>query len=278
MPATGHSGVDLYSCEKGKKNYTYKKTFMPQGTCDDAHRFYTGLCELNAYDDFKKHEILLNLPLYNGVNSVKIGIKKGCNLYAPVKYKYEDPIYFYGSSITQGGCASRPGNTYMAQLSRTLDFDFVNLGFSGSARGEQELAEYIADKKMTAFVLDYDANAPTVSHLSDTHYNFYKTIREKNKELPIIMISFPQYNKRNAFHYFGAPLIARDLILSDEIIRKTYMRALSEGDKNVYYIDGETVFGYEDQDFCTVDNCHPNDHGFYMMAKAIMPFIKKILK
>ena len=276
MPHTAHSGVDLYSCERGKKDYYYIKTFMPPIAENSDNTKYAGFVDLEIFDDFKEREILINFPLYNGVKAFKIGIKSGCELYSPVSYKYEKPVYFYGSSITQGGCASRPGNSYMAHLSRWLDFDFVNLGFSGSARGESEMAEYIANKDMSVFVLDYDANAPTNEHLEKTHYPFYKKIREANKDLPIIMLSFPKHRKRPAKANPGDEF-TKCYIKSDLTIRETYERAIKEGDKNVYYIDGSKVFGEKDQDACTVDNCHPNDLGFYRMAEAIYPVLKDIL-
>ena len=90
-----------------------------------------------------------------------------------MKYRDMKPVLYYGSSITQGGCCSRPGNTYQAVVSRRLNIDFVNLGFSGNARGERAMAEYVAAQPMSAFAFDYDHNAPSVEHLKNTHYDFY---------------------------------------------------------------------------------------------------------
>lgn len=276
MPSTGHSGVDVYVAKRGEKDYHYIKTFIPGN--DENHPSYTGFCEFEAFDSYEEREVMLNLPLYNGVKSVKIGIKKGTELYAPVNYSIEKPVYYYGSSITQGGCASRPGNTYMGHISRWLDCDFVNLGFSGNAKGEKEMAEYIATKEMSAFVLDYDANAPDSKHLENTHYPFYKTVREKNKDIPIILLSFPRFDKKPGFLSFASKVKSKDQTECNQIIMRTYLKAVDEGDKNVYYIDGSTLFGIEDQDSCTVDNCHPNDLGFYKMAKTVYPVIKKALQ
>lgn len=278
MPPTGHSGMDVYTCKMGESNFTYKKTFMPKATMEDGDRIYSGLCEFGAYDDYKNHEVMLNMPLYNGLVSVKVGIKKGCSLFSPVPYKIDKPVYFYGSSITQGGCASRPGNTYMSHISRWLDCDFVNLGFSGSAKGEIEIAEYIASREMSAFVLDYDANAPTKEHLLKTHYPFYKTIRDKHPDIPIIIVSYPKFDKRPPFLPYLSDKYTKDQRVCNKIILETYLKAIDEGDENVYYIDGETMYGTEEQDACTVDNCHPNDLGFYKMAKMIYPVLKKSLK
>ncbi len=276
MPATGHSGVDAYVADRGAKNYTYIQTFFPENAVTDTS--YTRFLQFGPVDEYKEREVLLNLPLYNGVTSVKIGIKKGEKLFAPVPYGISTPVYFYGSSITQGGCASRPGNSYMGHISRWLDCDFVNLGFSGNAKGEPEMAEYIASKEMSAFVLDYDANAKTVEHLEATHYPFYKTVRESHPDIPIIMISYPKFDKKPSFFSLAKNAYPKDHRWSNVVVLKTYLKAIEEGDENVYYIDGATVFGTEDQDACTVDGCHPNDLGFYRMAKTIYPVLKKALK
>ncbi len=212
------------------------------------------------------HRATLFMPLYNGVNHLRIGIKKGSKLLAPKPYRYEKPIVFYGSSITQGGCASRPGNDYIGLLSQWLDSDILNLGFSGNAKGEQTMADYLAaQKNASVMVLDYDHNAPTVAHLQSTHYNLYKTVRKANPTLPIVLVSKPDFSKMD-----GAG--------RRKVIYDTYRRATEAGDGNIYFIDGETLFGKNGERCCTVDGTHPNDLGFYRMAKTMLPVLQGILK
>ncbi len=206
----------------------------------------------------------LVFPLYNGVNGLKIGIKKGYKVLPPKKYSYTKPVVFYGSSITQGGCASRPGIDYVNRISRMLDVDIVNLGFSGNAKGEKEMAEYISKIDASVFVMDYDYNAPTVEHLQQTHEPFYKIVREKNPNLPIIFVSRP-----NTDHDASA----KERL---EVIEKTYFNAKSRGEK-VELINGATLFQGEGREDCTVDGVHPNDVGFERMAKVIAPVISKYL-
>lgn len=275
MAPTGHSGIDVYTAKRGEKDFKYIKTFIP--SVSEGTLIYTGFLEFNEWDDFIEREVILNLPLYNSVNSVKIGIKDGEKLFPPVPYKIDKPVYFYGSSITQGGCASRPGNSYMAHISRWLDCDFCNLGFSGNAKGEKEIAEFIASNDMSAFVLDYDANAPSVEHLEETHYPFYKIVRDKHPDIPIVIVSYPRFDKRPPFLSVLRDTYTKDQRVCNYIIRKTYLKAIEEGDRNVYYIDGSTLFGTDEYDSCTVDSCHPNDLGFYKMAKTIYPILKKAL-
>ena len=127
-------------------------------------------------ENFKTRDIEICFPLYNAVNTLFIGVKQGSALLPHKKYKHENPIVFYGSSITQGGCVSHPGNEYTALLSRWLDSDYINLGFSGSAKGEREMATYLASLSPSVFVLDYDYNAPTEAHLKSTYKPLFDTI------------------------------------------------------------------------------------------------------
>ncbi|MBQ7368754.1 MAG: hypothetical protein IJW60_03490, partial [Clostridia bacterium] len=121
-------------------------------------------------------EITVNMPLYNSVYKMYVGLKKGSALQEAKPYAYQKPVVYYGSSITQGGCASHPGNDYQSFLSRWLDCEHINLGFSGSAKGEPAMRDYLATLDMSVFVLDYDHNAPNEEHLQDTHYLVYEAV------------------------------------------------------------------------------------------------------
>lgn len=155
---------------------------------------------------------------------------------------------------------------YTSILSRWLDCDYINLGCSGSDKGEDALAEYFSSVNMSAFVYAYGYNAPSVEHYENTYYPFYKIIRNKNPKLPIVMMSSPIYidikNEKDLY------------IQKREVVLKAYERALGEGDCNIYFIDGFTLLGNSD---ATVDTTHPSDLGFYNMAKEIYPILKKIL-
>ena len=212
-------------------------------------------------------EYTLHFPLYDEVSAVYIALRKGCRLEAPKPYGHKDPVLYYGSSITQGGCASRPGNCYAGMLSILLDTDHINLGFSGNAKGEQAMAEYIGEQKMSVFVCDYDHNAPNAEHLKKTHYPFYRTVRAAQPDLPIIFISAPDMGKEEQY----APRRA--------VVKETFNRAVAEGDRNVYFIDGSSFASTIDLWDCTsVDGTHPNDLGFYLMAKGIEKVLKPLLK
>ena len=252
MTLTGSAGFDLYV------NNTYAHTFVPKIDIKDTFEGIVG------FGEKKMREITINLPTYSLVNDMFIGLSNTAELLAPKPYAISDPIVFYGSSITQGGCASRPGMIYESIISRRFNADFVNLGFSGNAKGEKEIAEYISGLKMSCFVYDYDHNAPSVEHLKNTHERMFKIIREKNPEIPIVMMSRPK------FRLYG------DEIERLNVIKETYNNALKSGDKNVYLIEGPKLMELAGEDG-TVDGCHPNDLGFASMAKALGDLLEKII-
>ncbi|MBQ2810122.1 MAG: SGNH/GDSL hydrolase family protein [Clostridia bacterium] len=252
----GSCGFDLYVRDEKEQ---YVNTLVPPFDIIDG---YEGVIELGTK---KEREIVINFPLYSDVIELYVGISDASTLSASTPYKIEKPIVFYGSSITQGGCASRPGSSYQAILSRELSVNYINLGFSGNAMAEDEMASYISSLDMSAFVYDYDHNSPSVEHLMATHEKMFNAIRERHKELPIIIMSRPKYT------------LTPDEKKRLKIIRTTYKNALAKGDKNVYFINGKSLMRIC-KDNGTVDNCHPTDLGFFSMAKALLPILKAVLK
>lgn len=207
---SGSAGFDLYVYD-GQQRYT--RTYMPPLDITD------GMEGVVEFPTAQMREIVINFPLYSRVSKLCIGLSDRATVEAPTPYRIEKPVVFYGSSITQGGCASRPGNCYQNAISRRLDMDYINLGFSGNAKAEVEIAEYIKTLDMSAFVYDYDHNAKTLEYLEETHERMFKIIRQANPELPILILPRPKYyltegeEKRQA------------------VVKATYQNALASGDK-----------------------------------------------
>lgn len=244
FPACGNYGFDVYDGTE------YKGTFRPEERPTEFECIIT----LGRGD----HDLTVNMPLYSDVCEVLIGLAKDSYISEADDYKYKKPVVFYGSSITQGGCASRPGTCYQNFLCRKLDFDYINLGFSGSAKAEDAIIEYIADLDMSVFVYDYDHNSPSVEHYAQTHEKMFLAVREKHPDIPIILMSRP----------------SSDIKARIEIIKSTYENALARGDKNVYLVGGAGLNAIGG----TVDGCHPNDLGFYKMAEDLLPALKASLE
>lgn len=256
---TGSTGFDLYSnCDiEGER---YIGTFIPPFSLEES---YTSC--LTVPGEKCMREFTVNFPLYAGVSSLEIGLQAGAALTEAADYRYEKPVLYYGSSITQGGCASRPGNSYQAMLTRALSCDHINLGFSGSACGEDAMADYIASIPLSAFVYDYDHNAPSADWLKETHERFLRRILEKQPKLPVIVLSRPKLH------------LNEEEMLRKSIIQNNCKAIRLSHSAPIFFVDGSEIFR-NFGDSCTVDNSHPNDLGFYAMAQALLALLQRILQ
>ena len=263
----GCSGFDIY--QKTGSDYIYSGTFKPP-----AKRFegYESLLHMEGkkFQDVRKmRDITINMPLYDRVTDLWIGLQKDAVLMPGGKYKYEKPVVYYGNSVTQGGCACRPGTTDFAMLSRELDFDYVNLGFSGSGKGELPMAEYVANMDMSVFVMDYDENSP-MEDLEFTHRRMYDMVREKHPKVPIIM------NCRRGLEL--KPSEQKETWARRDIILKNFQRAKDLGDDRVFFLDSREIFKEFGENNCFVDGAHPTDLGFWLIARAMKPILKHCLE
>lgn len=216
----------------------------------------------------KMTNVTINLSRNETVTDFEIEIEDDARILPPTQYVAKRPIVFYGSSITEGGISSRPGNAYTSMVSRWLHINHINLGFSGNAKGETAMAEYIANLPSRLFVMDYDHNEYVAEDLAKKHENFFNIVRKARPKLPIILMTRPDCR--------SVPELAAQ---TREIILNTYNNAIAKGDKNVYFVDGEEFFENAPSipEECTVDGCHPNDAGFLGMAETLYPIMKKIL-
>lgn len=253
MSHVGANGFDLYA------DGSFVDAYMPPMDLKDG---YESIIELEGK---REREITIHFPLYCGVTALYIGLEENALLTSAAPYQNGKPVVAYGSSITQGGCASRPGMSYENILARRLDRDFVTLGFSGSARAEDAMIEYLKGLEMSAFILDYDHNAPTVEHLRNTHEKLFRAVREAQPDLPILILPRPRYTLRE------------EEVQRLAVIRATYENARAAGDENVYFIHGKNLMALCGDDG-TIDDAHPNDFGFASIAKAIGDVLEQIFK
>lgn len=248
---TAAIGFDLYA------DGDYVNTYIPPINVSDG---YEGVVNFPSKE---LRGITINFPLYSDVKNLYIGLQKDATVKEALPYRNSKPIVYYGSSITQGGCASRPGMCYQALLSNKMNYDYINLGFSGSAKAEDGMIDYIKKLDMSIFVCDYDHNAPTVEHLNNTHGKMFKAIRNEKPELPIIIMPRPKFK------------LTEEEEKRRSIIEYTYKDALVDGDKNVYFIDSPELTRLCKNDG-TVDGCHPNDFGFVSMTHALYEVMESI--
>lgn len=262
MHAFGQTGVDLYL------DGVYWGSAIAQK--DSA----LGKVVEHLYADLsaqprKQREVVLYLSLYKPVKVIAVGLDKEAQISKPAPFAVARPVVFYGTSITQGGCASRSGMAYQAILARWLNLDYVNLGFSGNGLGEPELARATAEIDASMFVLDFAQNNRTVESLRQNYEPFLNTLREKHPDTPILAIT-----------PIGNALEPRSPVKTEiekmrEWIRFVASKHIAAGDQHLQIVEGTDLLGFDRMDGL-VDGMHPNDLGFWWMAEGLAPRIKRI--
>ena len=205
-------------------------------------------------------EYLLYLPLCNGVKSIEIGVEKGASI-TGVPARRSKPIVFYGTSITQGYCASRAGMTYVAMLGRWLDREVINLGFSGNGKLEPAVAALLSEIDASAFVIDC---LPNMSE-ADIQPNLdqcVRTIRNRHPRTPILLVEDRIY--ADAFLH---GLNRRHNETNQRASREAFSRLQRDRIGELYYLKGDNLLAADGED--TIDGSHPTDLGFSRMAREI---------
>ena len=262
MTYIARCGFDMYE-KKEDGSWEFVGVFRPKVKPG------AGFESVVHFETRRMRDLMIHFPLFSEIYEVFIGVQKDAVLTHGSKYAVQKPIVWYGSSIVHGGCASRPGTCYPARCSMALDFDYVNLGFSGSAKGEEAMARYIAGLDMSVFIMDYDYNS-NWKVLEETHKRMYEIFRESHPKTPVIFASRCNLSWKPATH--GQTLYRRG------VISQNFTLARNAGDDRVWFIDGQKVFAPYGGDACTMDGIHPNDLGFYAMAQAYTPVIKSALE
>lgn len=262
MPATGVSGVDLYVRDE-KGNWRWLSVGQPKEGTTHTAALVTGLAPA-------ERDYCLYLPLYNGVSQVEIGVAAENKVAQLVREEaHQLPIVFYGTSITQGGCASRPGMVHTAILGRRLNRPVINLGFSGNGKMEAEVTSCLVDIKAAAFVIDCLPNM-TAAEVTSNTAPLVTTLRKAHPTTPIILAEDRTYS--DAF-------LKNDRAQRNATSRAALQKVFAElqlQDKHLHYLGGDQQLGADGED--TVDGSHPTDLGFLRMAdefsKVLAPLVK----
>ncbi|WP_236652731.1 SGNH/GDSL hydrolase family protein [Chitinophaga vietnamensis] len=269
MPATGVSGVDLYSLsldgawQWAPGHYAFGDTI--------EYRFP----HLQADPNFKNRavEYRLYLPLYNTVNWMEIGVASG-KQFAPMPLSAEKPIVVYGTSIAQGACATRPGLAWPAILNRHFDRPLLNLGFSGNGLLEPHVLSLLAEQDAKIYVLDCMPNLSLPQFSNDTvAARIVTAVEMLQARHPGVPILFVEHGGDLPGNLMDTTRI-NEYTKVNRVLRKTFAQLIASGKKGLYLLsDKEIGFDIES----TVDGIHPNDAGMLQQARAYEKVIRKIL-
>lgn len=264
MPATGIRGLDLYYMAEDGKWY-FARNGRPS---NDMQTEVTVISNM----DGSMREWMLYLPLYDGLKELQIGVAKNAVIDQPKENspKAGNQIVFYGSSIMQGGCVSRPGALATSIISRELNREVINLGFSGNAFLDLEIAELMAQvESPSLFVLDYVPNS-TADKIRESGEAFFNILRKAHPDVPVILVERPIYP-----HSYLDQRSSADIKARNEAQKELYLKLRKAGQKKIYYLEAEKILGKDREG--TVDGTHQTDLGAERYARAILPLIKKAL-
>ena len=261
MPDTAIKGVDLYMLTDKGWRYVCSKL-----------KNNSKIQEVSVKMDTVEREYMLYLSLYDNVVSLEIGVEEGSFIGQPVNEspRHEKPVIMYGTSILQGGCVSRPGMAHTNILARKLNRDVINLGFSGNALLDYEIAELMASYEDPGiFVLDYTPNA-TGDCIDEKAEKFFRILRDAHPHVPIVFIELPPY-PRAEFYTKGRIAMQE----RSDAQRRIYEKMRKAGEKKLFYIKSEGMLGNDGDS--TVDGTHFSDLGMMRYVEHVLPTLKKAL-
>ena len=263
MTDVGIKGWDLY-CWEGNKQWRFVNSARPSGKTNQA----TIIANMLPTE----REYMLYLPLYDGLVSLSIGVDSLATIDQPlIDYPIrKKPVVFYGTSILQGGCASRPGMAHTNIISRRLNRECINLGFSGNAFLDLEVAKVISEVDASVFILDFVPNA-SVEQMKERMETFYRIIRSKHPDTPIIFIEDPIFT-----HTRYDERIAKEVQRKNDTLKEIFNRLKKEDEKNIIFISSKNMLGEDGE--ATVDGVHFTDLGMTRYADLVCPIIKKAIK
>jgi len=256
MPATGVSGLDLYVLHEGM--WRWLATGRPRGKSTQA---------VLSRPAAGKRQYMMYLPLYNGVESVQLGVPADASLAG--LSRSSKPIVFYGTSITQGGCASRTGMVHTAILGRRLDRPVVNMGFSGNGTMDKSMGDLLGEIDAGVYVIDCLPNM-AFQAVAERTIPLVRQLRKARPHVPILLVEDRSYS-----HSFLIQSARQRNLASRRALRSAFRKLTKDGVKELYYLEGESLLG--DDNLGTVDGSHPTDLGFMRMADKFEPILRKIL-
>lgn len=262
MPATGVSGMDLYSIDRDGKLRWYG-TGHQREFRDTSSLTYSDLSYFSAADGY---EFTLYLPLYNHVEWMEVGVEK-TSFFEFLPVPSEKAIVCYGTSIAQGACATRPGMAWTNIIQRELQKPVINLGFSGNGQMEPEVFTILSEINAEVFVIDCMANMGgdiRTPLIYERTMNGIHILREKTNA-PIILVEHAGFSNSDT-----SEKAIENFTNCNTELEKAYCALLQEGVKDLYLIPhSENAYGIDEM----VEGWHPNDIGMQHQAAVTEKYI-----
>lgn len=266
MTATCIRGLDLYALQPDS-TWRFVNSARP-----DLDSIFTETTVISNMTPGVMRDFMLYLPLYDGIDQLAVGIDSDYSIAGPLTDlpSTDNPVVAYGTSILQGGCASRPGMSHINQLSRRLNREIINFGFSGNGQLDLEIAPVIASvRNPSLFVLDFCPNV-NMALIEEKMIPFFRIIRDQNPDVPVLFIENPVFPHSEFDNDISDKIRTRNATL-----RHKYEELVASGEKNIYYLEGEEIIGHDGEG--TVDGIHFTDLGFYRYTNLLYPVVDAIL-
>ena len=260
MPATGVSGLDLYA-QDGEGNTRWVSVLKPTSQemeAPIAQKLRPGLRSYTLY-----------LPLYNGVDSLEIGVPKG-HTFEPIVPRTEKSIVFYGTSILHGACASRPGMAFPAILGRRLNRPVINLGFSGNGRMEPEVGALLSELDPCVYAIDCLPNM-NAEMVSERALPLVQQLKKAHPNTPVLLVEDRSFTNTAFF-----PARKQHHEKSRAALKLAYLTLKEAGVEELFYLSGEKLLGLDGEG--ATDGSHPSDLGMMRYADAYEPVLRAMLK
>jgi len=260
MPATGVSGLDLYARDD-QGRWRWLAVARPATAPEVEVELASGIAP-------GRREYMIYLPLYNGIESLEIGVSPDA-AFEPIAPRTEKPIVYYGTSITHGACASRPGMAFTSILGRRLDRPMINLGFSGNGRMDPEVGALLAELDAAVYCIDCLPNmeGPLVAERAEP---LVRQLRTARPDTPIVLIEDRTYTNAQFL-----PARRERHTASRAALKEAHRRLIAAGVEGLVYVEGEHLLG--DDGEAATDGSHPSDLGMMRMADALEPVLRPLL-
>ena len=254
MTGAGRSGIDVYMQDEKTGAWRFYKGSRPMSPTNELDFAWT-----------PGRACMIYLPLYNKIEKFEVVLRKGASVkhLPPRVTGVTKPVVCYGTSITQGASASRPGMAWTAQAARRADVPFVDLGFAGNGKMELSMVDVLSEIDASLYVLDCLWNMKP-EMVKERFEPFVRELRRRRPATPILCAEDCSTFK--------------DRTEKGRVVEKAVEKLKAEDPdlwKDIHFIPNTEQMVRDGEE--TVDGCHPNDYGMSHMGEGFANRYRQIL-